>query len=39
MLLADEMVWLIVAQFLAVYTISPDPHFPPSVGFTSGAIS
>ncbi|KAF4616051.1 hypothetical protein D9613_011353 [Agrocybe pediades] len=39
-ILAEDILWLVVAQFLAVYIITRDPNFPaPKAEFTSGAIS
>lgn len=37
---AEDALWLLFAQFLAVYKVSPNPNFPPvKADFTSGMLS
>lgn len=36
----EDALWLLFAQFLAVYKVSPDPNLPPAKAeFTSGPLS
>ncbi|KDR79686.1 hypothetical protein GALMADRAFT_243769 [Galerina marginata CBS 339.88] len=37
---AEDALWLLITQFLAVYSVTPDPNFPPATAeFTSGPLS
>ncbi|KAF8900275.1 cytochrome P450 [Gymnopilus junonius] len=37
---AEDALWLLFAQFLAVFRVTPDPNFPPAKAeFTSGPLS